>query len=81
MNIDQVRRATALAKDHTVSLKDIDDSNLAGIALHGFQPTYATISQVARLMRDFIDIYTGEFDMEGINQIIEGGRHKVTIID
>lgn len=80
MNKAEIAKAVAQAGDLSVSLLDVDQSNLYGCALPTFKPTFATITQVAALIRWQAMYFNGTWDAVELDNVCYLMSKKVTII-
>lgn len=81
MTLKQFRAAFAIAKDFSVDLSDVDNSNHFGFGLSTFKPVYTTLNAVAKTIRWQALCFNGQWDATLLDEVSRFGRKNFLILD
>lgn len=80
MTKNEFAAAFKIAKDLSIDLSNVDDSQLYGYGLPGFKPVHVTLEMVAREIRWHALQLNGEWNGEALNEVANLGRRKFIVV-
>lgn len=80
MTLSQFQAAFAIAKDFSIDLSNVDDTNLFGFGLLDFAPVHTTLQAVAKTIRYQALQFNGEWNAEALDEVAKLGKKNFLIL-